>query len=452
LSTECVSARAGWVLALALCACASAEQSDHYVALRARIEAAPGPAATAAEPEPIGSSGELSRPALVELVLARNPGVDAARSAARAALARWPQERALPDPMFGYGLRPQSLSSSQVDPGHDFELSQGLPFPGKLELRGERALSEADAAEGELARERVRLASLASIAFDQYWLAERALETNARESELLAQAHEVALARYAAGTGGEQDALATETEQAMLEHRAIELGAERRIAAERINALLDRPPELELPRAPRELEPPPGAELDRPALVARALERRPEIRAQQADVRARDADVALARREFLPDFTLRAGYDTSWQEVPLRPMVGLELNIPLQLERRRAALEEADARLAREKSRLRSLENRVRLEVGIALQRLHEARHLLELSDSRLLPVARSRASAARAGFASGRVGFLELVEAERALASAEQSEFDARAELSRRLAELARAVGDIAGTPEGAG
>ncbi|HXZ84645.1 MAG TPA: TolC family protein, partial [Myxococcota bacterium] len=182
------------------------------------------------------------------------------------------------------------------------------------------------------------------------------------------------------------------------------------------------------------------------------LERRPEIRAQQADVRARDADVALARREFLPDFTLRAGYDTSWQEVPLRPMVGLELNIPLQLERRRAALEEADARLAREKSRLRSLENRVRLEVGIALQRLHEARHLLELSDSRLLPVARSRASAARAGFASGRVGFLELVEAERALASAEQSEFDARAELSRRLAELARAVGDIAGTPEGAG
>ena len=145
----------------------------------------------------------------------------------------------------------------------------------------------------------------------------------------------------------------------------------------------------------------------------------------------------------------RAGYDSTWQEVPLRPLVGFELNLPLQLERRRAALEEADAQLAREKSRLRRLENEVSLQVTVALQRLHESRHLLELSESRLVPVARARESSARAAFSAGRIAFIELTEAERALTSADQSVFEARAAFSRRVAELAKAVGNLAGAPD---
>jgi len=449
MSTQGIRACALHALAIVSCACVSTEQREHYAALRDRLVAAP-PAASAAALDPLEHSPELSRSALVELVLARNPGIDAARAAARAALARWPQESALPDPMFGYGLRPQSLASSEVHPGNDFELSQGLPFPGKLELRGERALSEADAAESGLALERVRLASVTSIAFDEYWLSERARETNAHQRALLAQAREVALSRYAAGTGEQQDALAAETEQAMLEHRAIELDVERSVAVERINVLLDRPPQLELPPPPLDLEPPAEeSNLDVATLVARALERRPELRALQAEVRARESEVAIARRDFLPDVTVRAGYDSTWQEVPLRPLVGFELNLPLQLERRRAALEEADAQLAREKSRLRRLENEVSLQVTVALQRLHESRHLLELSESRLVPVARARESSARAAFSAGRIAFIELTEAERALTSADQSVFEARAAFSRRVAELAKAVGNLAGAPD---
>jgi outer membrane protein, heavy metal efflux system len=437
------AARAAAVTALLLAACGTT-QGERYQSMRQQLDRA---SATAIEPEQDSLRGvtELSRGSLVASVLARNPTIDAARSAWRAALARYPQATALPDPSFSYAARPRSFSSDQVDPANDFMLSQPLPFPGKLGLRGERALDEADAAESELARARTKLASLASIAFDEYWLAGRALETNADQRALLAQAREVALSRYQAGSGAQQDVLAAESEQAMLEHRSIELEASRRVAVERLNELLHRSPGLALPPPPRELEPVPSRELDAPALVAHALETRPELRAAAARVRAREADVALARREFLPDFTLRGGYEGSWQEDPLKPVVGIELNLPLQLERRRAALEEADARLDRERSRLSRLEDRVRREVAVAIEELRESHHLLELSENRLLPASRSRAAAARAGFAAGRVPFLELVEAERAARTAEESLLDARATLSRRHAELSRTLGDVA-------
>src|SRR5262245_1912145 len=228
-------ARAALALGLAFTACASG-QGERYEALRARLEPSP-PSAAAAE-DPLAGRAELSRGELVSLALARNPGVAAANDAARAALARWPQETALPDPMFGYAVRPASFSSDEVDPANDFELSQAVPFPGKLGLRGERALAEADAAATGVDATRQRLAAAASQLYDAWWLADRALEVNGQQRVLLDDAHEGALARYSAGTGPLEDALGAESERAMLLHREIELRAERAIVAERIAALL----------------------------------------------------------------------------------------------------------------------------------------------------------------------------------------------------------------------
>jgi outer membrane protein TolC len=449
MSATHVRARAALVFAATLCACASGGQQSHYDSLHARLERAADEPRSSADADPLGGSSVLERRALVALVLDRNPGLEAQRAAARAALARWPQETALPDPIFGYDLRPRSLGSNEVDTAQDFELSQSLPFPGKRALRGERALAEADVAANEVDSERVQLAALASRLFDEYWLAERALESNAQQLALIDDAHRIALSRYSTGRASQQDILGVETEQAMLAHRAIELGAERRILAERINTLLHRPAALELPGAPRDLEPERALDLDDRALLTRAIENRPELRARESEVRAREADVALARREFLPDFTLRAGYEGTWQEDPLKPVVGIQVNVPLQLGRRRAALEEADARLTREKNNLRKLEDRVRLEVASAAERLRESQHLLHISRERLLPAARDRVAGARAAFATGQVTFLELVDAERALRSAEQAELEARASLSVRTAELARALGETPGSGE---
>ncbi len=442
---------AALLLLAALSACAIAPQDLRHRALRDVLAREQAGIETRRERpgDALATDGALTRRTLVATVLERNAGLDAARATFRAALARYPQDVALADPVFGYGVRPRSFSSSEVNPAQDFELSQLFPFPGKRGLRGDMALASADEAGEGVGTERVRLAALASELFDAYWLADRALETNAQHRALVAQFHQAALARYAAGIGAQQDVLAAETEDATLLHTAIELGAERRIAVERLNTLLQRAPELPLPPPARALEPPPPSSLEPDALAARALARRPELRALEARIRAREAAVALAEREFLPDFTLRGAYEGSWQETPLRPYVGVELNLPIQLERRRAALDEASALLARERSRFRGLEHRVRFEVTSAVERRREAEHLLALSRERLLPAARDRLASARAGFETGQVDFLALVDAERALRAAELGALEAEASLSRSNARLARAIGETAAIDE---
>jgi outer membrane protein TolC len=426
-------------------ACAGANGAQ-YGAMRERMARAESAPTREQVEDPFAATPTLSRAELVAAVLARNPGVEAARAAWNAELARYPQETALPDPMLSWSTRPASFDSKQVDPANDFDVAQSIPFPGKLGVRGARALAEADAALGEFGSERLRIAALASTLYDQYWVAERALETNAHHLALLEDVHRVALSRYAAGTGMQQDALAADTERAAMLREGIELDARRSILAARINALLHRAPTLDLPTVPAALDPVPVPEADDQALVSMALAQRPEIQAGAAGVRSREADVSLARREFLPDFTVRAGYETTWQEDPLKPVVGLEMNVPLQLGRRFAALEEADARLERERSRQRQIEDRVRLQVVTAIARVREAERLLEVNRTALLPATRDRVAGARAGFASGQAAFLEVMDAERALRSAEQSDFEAQAELSIRRTALGRAIGAIDG------
>jgi len=416
-------------------------------------QAAPAPPAADAA-EPFAGAAELERATLVEAVLRRNPSLQAARWAWKAALARYPQETSLDDPLLGYGVAPASFGSSRVDDAHKVDLSQRLPFPGKLSLRGEIALAEAAAREQDMAAVRLRLAMLASLLFDELYYLDRALAINAEHVTLLDEFLQIATARYEVGRAAQQDPLQAEVERAHLLHREVVLETSRRIAREQLNVLLHRPPRSPLPAVPATLEPidAPGLddELDRDALIEEALAARPELRSLAARIEGREAAVALARREFFPDFTLTGSYNGVWQESDLQPFVGVQMNVPLRIDRRRAALDEMHARLARAESEREGLADEVRFAVESAVDRLQEARHVRHLFESRLLPAARDQVEAARAGFETGRNSFLALIEAERNLRTTRLGREQALTDVSRRGAELERAIGRIPGQAGG--
>jgi len=399
------------------------------------------PASASAE-DPFAGQATLDRQALIAAVLARNPTLGAARWAWRAALARFPQETSLDDPMLEYGIAPASVGSSRVDTGQRVVLSQAFPFPGKLALRGEIALAEAEAKASDHAAVRLRLATLASLLYDDYYLGHRTLEIQAAHRALLAELREIATVRYEAGEASQQDPLQAEVEEAHVLHDETVARTALRIVAEQMNTLLHRGPELGLPPPPLSLAPPEPAARDRATVIARALAQRPDLMASEQRVRAREAEVGLARREFLPDVKLMGTYDSFWEESELQPMLGIELNVPLRLERRRAALEEAEASLERERSERASLDDEVSLSVASALDRVEEAHHLFALYRDRLLPAARDQVEAARAAFETGRSDFPALVEAERNLRNIELGGEEALTNLSRREADLALASG----------
>lgn len=439
---------AALALAALLVACAG-DGRRHQSQLEALARTAePRPEATEL---PSLEGATLAREAFVRAVLARSPSLGAAREAWRAAVARYPQETSLPDPMLGVGIGPRSFGDASVRDAWRADLAQSLPFPGKLGLRGAMALAEGDAAAGDFEAVRQSLAAMASLLYDDYCLSHRTLAVEEHHVALLRELEASAIARLASGQALLQDPVQAAAELAHRRHDRVRAETGRRVVKQQMNLLLHRAPDAPLAPPPAEFVPAPlpaDLDSDREALVQDALEARPELRVARARLGSAESAVALAEREYLPDFTVRAGYDAFWQERPLQPSVGLELNLPIRRERRLAAVDEAEARRARAVHQTRAAEAEIRSSVHQALERVTEARHVLHLQERELVPAARTFVEVARAGFETGGGTFQTLVEAERGFRTAELEREAALVELSRRAAELARALGRTAGIP----
>ena len=419
-------------------------------ALLAGAVAAGSPASAqppeAALDEPFLLAGELDREELVAAVLRRNPGLEAARQALRAASTRTAQASANDGPMAQLGVAPGSLGA-EVPFGYEVELSQVLVSPGRRRLRGESAAAEAEEAGEELTAASLALVTRASLLFVDLYVAERALEVNAEHLALVGEFQRVATARYAAGLAPQQDPLRAESELAHLRHDGIQLGTERDLIVAEINALLHRPPTAGLPPPPRRLPAPPAlpeGELEPAELAESALAASPELRRLEARVRARRSELELARLGRRPDFGVFASYNSMWSDSEHRFMVGGSVSLPATRSQASAATVEAEARLAQAESERAAVADGVRRELFRAATRWREAHHVLELFEGRLLPAASDQAQAARAAFETGQSGFLDLIEAERGLRGAKLEFHQALADLHRRRVELDAAMGRL--------
>lgn len=394
-------------------------------------------------PDPFAGALLLDRAALVSAVLERNPGLEAARQALVAARERPSQARALDDPMLSWSLAPASIGASPVPFGEEIELSQPLPYPGKRRLRAAVAGADADVAAADLQALTIELERRAAELYADDYVVYRAEAINAEHMALLKDFKEVATARYAAGLASQQDPLAAEAELAHLQHDGLMLGSERTVVAAQINALLHRQSDAPLPPPPSELPVPAASgDADLAALSERALAQRPEVQGADAMIRARQAEVDLAKLDRRPEFAVSTSYNSMWSDAEHRWMIGASMQLPVGRERIRAGVAEAESRLAAAQAEREAVADEVRREIAEAATLWHEAHHVLDLYPSRLLPVARDRVEAALAGFRSGKNDFLALIEAERGLRDVTLQYHQALAEIERRSARLDAAVG----------
>src|SRR6185369_7882481 len=156
---------------------------------------------------------------------------------------------------------------------------------------------------------------------------------------------DAAQSKYEANQVSQQDVLQAEVELAKLAQARINLDQMRRVTAARINTLLHRLPDHPLPAPPQHLtvdEELPGVE----ELRQRAVEQRPDLAATAARIAAEQNSVALACKEFYPDFEFMGRYDAFWTDHEQRPQVGMNVNVPLNQCRRQAAVREAMFRLS----------------------------------------------------------------------------------------------------------
>jgi outer membrane protein, heavy metal efflux system len=385
----------------------------------------------------------LVLPELIQEVLARNPELAATRKQWEAATNRIAQVRSLDDPILSLQLWnvPQPLNIARTE-NHIFGLSQNLPFPGKLGLKGEVAGRSADMTEQAIhAKERELVTRLKQGYYDLF-LMQKTIQIHHEQVELVRQFFEIANAKFRAGKGSQADVLKAQVELSLLQQQLPVLEQRRKTAAAMLNMLLDRDPSSSLGLA----QEPSPLPIERPLdeLHSLALNGRPELKAAELDVQRSEQSRALAQRQYYPDFNVAV---QRFQNYQTNDGFGayVAMSIPFAFwtkPKYDAGVQEAAAALSVAQAQQHTLENMTRFQVNDLLAKVLATDQVATLYRTTILPQAQQSLESARVGYRVGKGSFLDLIDAQRTWRGFQHEYFKAIVDRQHRLAELEQVVG----------
>jgi cobalt-zinc-cadmium efflux system outer membrane protein len=118
------------------------------------------------------------------------------------------------------------------------------------------------------------------------------------------------------------------------------------------------------------------------------------------------------------------------------------MNVPIYLEKRRAAAREAMFKLRQMCAEYEQRVDDIHQEVAAAHAQAMEMFEIVRLYRERTLPAAEQNVASARSEYVAGRGDFLRLVSAQRQLLELQQKDQEALVGYLSRIAELDRIVG----------
>lgn len=349
---------------------------------------------------------------LIDEALARNPDVLATREAVEAARNRPAQARSLPNPMFSVtytndGWSPTLGTRDMTTLAFMWE--QDLPYPGKRALRGDILANEAEQVERQLERARLSVAARVKRAYYALLLSRDLLDLIREQEEIWKQIEGVARARYAVGQGAQQDVLRVQIEVTRIGQLRAEQEAEVTIRVAELNRLRDRPATSPLETSSRlALRPLEGTLAE---VVERVDRISPEVESTRIGVERAALAVALARKEFKPDFSVQGGYmnrgglDPMWQ-------AGIGVSLPLYRERLSAGRAEAEAQARASERQVEAVRLQLRFRTQERVAQLEATERVAELYRRGIVPQGRMSVDAALANYQTGKVPFITVLEA----------------------------------------
>jgi cobalt-zinc-cadmium efflux system outer membrane protein len=418
--------------------------SSLYAVAQERPAEAAGAAPNLPNSSPPAAEPVLQLDAVVREVLAKNSGVQSALHAYEAKRHRAPQERSLPDPKVGVGwmgnITPFSVQTGDPSSYRSIEAMQEIPFPGKLALRGDMATQEAKAAWWEYEAARRQVVAQVKTAYYEYFFLSKAITITQENKELLDKLSHIAENRYRVGKGIQQDVLKSQTELSLLLKRLIVLEQSRDTARARINTLLSRDPETPL-GAPAEVQPA-VLRYSLDDLYRLAAENDPGLHREQQMVVRNQRAIALAHKDYLPDF----GVGYMYQQRPMMPDMNgftFTVNVPVFYKtKQREAEKEATEELLAAKKAQDNRGNDVNFGVKQAYLAAKASEDLMGLYSKAVVPQASLALESSMSSYQVGNVDFLSVLANFSNVLDYEIDYYRAVAELQKALAGLEPLVG----------
>jgi cobalt-zinc-cadmium efflux system outer membrane protein len=386
---------------------------------------------------------------LVAYAYRTNPAIQSAREAWKAVIERYRVVTGYPDPQFLSTYFPEPIETRLGPQDWNINLSQAIPFPGKLSKAGEVVQADAQVAHLELDKTiRDVIVQVRESYYELLYIKE-AKRAVAQNRDLVNHLRKVGETAYAQDRAALVDILKAQSQVAQLGYDDVLLEDLERVEKARLNTLLNRPPDAGI--GPLADEPPRPMVYKLDETYQLASQYQEEIRIAEAQIDKAQRKVDLAYYENLPEFKLGFFYaGIGKPDVAVQPKdagrdaVGIQagLSIPLWFDKNLGRLDEARADLTRAQSAKRARLNETYAQIRNLYFRIQNSERLIRLYRDQLLPQAARSIEVAETWYRQKQGSFSDFVETEAVYYNFQLSLARAKADYGKFLARLERVTG----------
>lgn len=322
-----------------------------------------------------------------------------------------------------------------------FGLGQVFPFPGKLKLKGRIESSELEKIKQDYELAKLELISRLKKAYYNLFFTARSIEITEDIKKLLETLTGTVKAKYEVGNGSQQELLKVQLELSELLRQIEILRKDKETFVAEINSIVIRPQGTEINEV-EEIQKQ-DFNYDVSDLLELSKEKYPLAIGQKARIEKSEYGIKLAKKEYLPDYSVEAGYGLRTSQ--FAPMYSIQLmsSLPLYYRtKQRKQVEEAKASLEAASESFRSIIVEAEKKVKELFIQIEKNNTLIDLLEKGIIPQARLALDASIAAYKVNKTDFLNVLDNVRLLLDFQTDYYQYLTDHEKAIAELEPLVG----------
>jgi len=384
---------------------------------------------------------------VVNEAIKNNPRIQAAYYNWRAAKEKIKQASSLPEPKAKYTYFGEKVETKVGPQEAKYGLSQKIPFPGKLNLK-----AKVQSKHAEMLREKYEAVkreitkNIKFVYYDIFWV-DKAIQITEEEKTILESLERVSQRKYESDLVPQQDVVKAQVELSKLINKLFLLKQNRKSLEAKMNSILNRPKGTELRRIDNVKAIEFKYKLDELHKIAKSSKQ--DLLIANLDVEKAEYEKSLARLDRFPDFTLGFDYiqvgnsHTSVSNDGQDAWMGtVSVNIPIWFGKLSSQFKEKEAKLKASKKNYQNIENSTAYEIEDLYFKITTYKDIISLYKTALIPQTEQSFEAARTGYETGRVDFLNWLDSERTLLQTRLAYYKTIVDYQKSIAFLERVVG----------
>lgn len=359
------------------------------------------------------SAEQLRLKDLIDEALRNNHEILMSETRWKTSTFRVPQAKSLPDPMFMIGYQNEGwrrYTFGEMEGAQwMFSLSQMIPFPGKLSLKGQIAERDSEALKEDYRATRLKVIRQVKELYYDLYLLYKEIDLIEEKFALFKKIEDAALARYSSGIGQQQEVLMAQTEKYMLLEKEEMLKQRIQSLEARLNATLGRDgsTSLGMPEEPSLTT----FEFTIDELIRLAHGSSPDVKVKEKMIASAETRIAMAEKEYYPNFTLTGTVMKRAREFEDMWSLTMAINIPIFYKtKQRQAVNEARSLLSEIGHELETTKIMLSSEIRDNYSMIKTSERLMELYKTGLIQKTYQDFELALSGYITGKTEVITVI------------------------------------------